>query len=872
MSRRKNRMRIATNYKLLLRLAVFTALLVPIGCGGDDRAPVDAAVPDADVPMMPDGMVPDGAPDGMVEMCEPGLVDCGEGCTALAGDSDHCGACGNACPSGVSCAVGRCDCEEPLKSCDGLCTDPATDNDHCGMCGNACREGDICLEGACVVDCESPDQRCPGTDGEFVCSNPQTDAVNCGLCGASCSGGAACVDGTCSCGAGQISCSGTCIDPANDADFCGNCLTSCGDAGVCTDGACSTCGTGLTACGNVARCTDTDTSRLHCGACDNTCGPGSGCTDGACACLPGFVDCDGDCAALISDRNNCGGCGISCGPLGVCSGGSCICQPEAAMCGEECAVLENDPNNCGACGDPCGSGEICRGSTCLMLNATCETATPITADTTIAGEDISEGGARATGTGCGGGSGANALYYAVTVPAGQRARVATDSSTDLVVFTQNACGESTCASAFDFPEEVTVDNALGTVPRTQYVGVRGYSSATGTFDLLVTYTTPVVADNASCATATAVAENTTVVGESITEGGVRPTGAGCGFGSGATALYYAVTVPAGQRVTATATSSTDLVLFVQNACEDAGCTASTDFPERLTIDNPGAFDDTFYIGVRGYSLGTGTFDIDFVFTTPVFASNDNATCATATAITEDITLVGADIALGGARSTGAGCGGGSGARALYYAVTVPAGQRARVVADSSTDLVLFSQNACADTVCANSSDTPEELLVNNAMGVAPRTEYIGVRGYSSATGIFELSATYGTPGSNNTCAAATAITANTALTNQATIDGGMRPSGTGCGGGTAQNTLYYAVTVPAGDRVVVATSPSGDIVLFELSACGAASCVASTDSSPERLTYTNTTGATVTHIFGVRPYSSFSGTPTFGITFTYSTP
>ncbi|NIS30526.1 MAG: hypothetical protein GWO04_11480, partial [Actinobacteria bacterium] len=65
----------------------------------------------------------------------------------------------------------------------------------------------------------------------------------------------------------------------------------------------------------------------------------------------------------------------------------------------------------------------------------------------------------------------------------------------------------------DTPEEVTVDNALGTAPRTYYVGVRGYSSSTtGTYDLAVTYTTPVVAPNASCATATDVTADTTITG------------------------------------------------------------------------------------------------------------------------------------------------------------------------------------------------------------------------------------------------------------------------------------------------------------------------------------------------------------------------
>ncbi|NIS30527.1 MAG: hypothetical protein GWO04_11485, partial [Actinobacteria bacterium] len=494
-------MRIEANPTLLLRhLAVLTALLAPLGCGDDVRVEVDLGPPGSDMGPEPDADT----------MCEAGLVDCGDGCTRLVGDSANCGSCGNVCPDGFTCAVGRCDCADPMKSCDGVCTDPATDGENCGMCGNVCRDGDICLDGACVVDCEAPQLRCPGTDGEYFCSDPRTDSMNCGVCGAACSAGATCVDGTCACPDDGISCSGSCVDPTSDAEHCGDCLTSCGEGGVCMDGACTTCGTGLTACGSPARCTDTATSRLHCGACGNACGAGEGCTDGTCACLPGFTDCSGECAALISDRNHCGACGVDCGPLGLCSDGACVCAPEATMCGAECAVLDSDANHCGACDNACGAGEICRGSTCMMLNATCGTATPITADTTITGETIADGGAVPSGDGCGFGSGDTGLYYAVTVPAGQRVSAVATSSADLVLFVQDACSDSTCINSSDFPEEVTLDNATGTAERIFYVGVRGYSSSTsGTFDMSFTYTTPVVAPNASCATATLVSGDTT---------------------------------------------------------------------------------------------------------------------------------------------------------------------------------------------------------------------------------------------------------------------------------------------------------------------------------------------------------------------------
>ncbi|MBO6935654.1 MAG: hypothetical protein JJ863_11790 [Deltaproteobacteria bacterium] len=730
-------MRTQANFTLLRHLAVLTALLAAAGCGDDMRV--------ADVDLGPPDPVDMGQPDLSEEMiCEPGFVDCGDGCTRLAGDSDHCGSCGNACPDGFSCAVGRCDCEQPLKSCDGECTDPSTDINNCGMCGNVCRDGDICLDGACVVDCTAPEQRCPGTDEEFVCADVMTDSANCGVCGAGCSAGATCVDGSCACASGEISCGGSCVDPMTDAERCGNCLTSCGEGGVCMDGACSTCGTGLDACGTPARCTDTDTSRLHCGACGNACAAGEGCNAGVCECLPGFVDCDGECAVLMTDRDHCGACGVDCGPLGACNAGACVCEPEAEMCGAECALLENDPRHCGACDNACGAGEICRGSACLELNATCAAATPITADTTITGEDIADGGSRPMGTGCGFGSGNTALWYAVTVPAGQRVRAVASSSADLVVFSQSDCADSTCLGYSDFPEEITVDNATGATERTFYVGVRGYSSSTtGTYDMAFTYTTPVVASNASCATATPIAAATTITGEDITQGGERPSGTGCGFGSGNTALYYAVEVPAGQRARVVATSSADLVVFAQNACADTTCVAANDFPEEVTVDNAlGTSPRTYYVGVRGYSSSTtGTFDLAVTYTTPVVAAN--ASCATATAVDATTTITGETITEGGPRPQGTGCGTSSGNSALYYAVEVPAGGSVAVTTTGTFDRVMLFQDSCGATTCTYRTDSSPEMGTLMNATASPVTRIVAVHNYSSSgSGTFDITFTY----------------------------------------------------------------------------------------------------------------------------------
>ncbi len=608
-------MRLKLRFGFVLAVGVMLAASgCKVGESGDDAGePPDTGT----IPLR------DAGPDSGPLVCEAGEIDCGGVCARVAADSQNCGSCGTVCPTGFSCAVGRCDCAEPMKSCDGVCVDVASDTDNCGSCGNACATGETCLDGECTVECDEPEVRCTraAAEGEspYVCADLQTDSMNCGACGATCAGGATCQAGYCMCAASQVSCSGTCTDLATDAENCGACLNSCGADGVCTSGACSTCGTGLTACGSPRRCVDTSTSRLHCGACDNTCGPGEGCNSGTCECLPGFTDCSGLCANLMGDPHNCGGCGIDCGRGGTCSAGVCTCAAGATMCGAECAVLSEDREHCGDCDTACGPGESCVLSTCVVINDTCETAYAVTGDVTFSDEETADGGSRPMGTGCGGGSGNEALFYAVTIPAGQEVAMTTSTSDDLVVFELASCGLTTCAQSSDFPEALTLTN-LGTTDVTRIVGVRSWSSADdSTYDISFAYSTPVVAPNATCATATPITATTSITGEDTEEGGPRPSGSNCGGGGSNKALYYAVTLDPGDVVNVTTSTSGDLVLFELGSCSDTNCLVSTDFPEALTLNNTGTAPTTIIVGVRGYSGPTGffpggPFDITFTYT------------------------------------------------------------------------------------------------------------------------------------------------------------------------------------------------------------------------------------------------------------------
>jgi alpha-tubulin suppressor-like RCC1 family protein len=153
--------------------------------------------------------------------CQAGFDDCNgvpsDGCevelNAATGDPNHCGRCGNRCPTppvgAMSvCRAGRCEfavmCPSGLGDCDGVTangceTTIATSVSHCGACGRACSAvhgTPVCTAGACRITCEAGFADCNAnvTDGCEVALNA-TEA-HCGACGRACLVGP-CVGGSC---------------------------------------------------------------------------------------------------------------------------------------------------------------------------------------------------------------------------------------------------------------------------------------------------------------------------------------------------------------------------------------------------------------------------------------------------------------------------------------------------------------------------------------------------------------------------------------------------------------------------------------------------------------------------------------------------
>ena len=127
---------------------------------------------------------------------------------------------------------------------------------------------------------------------------------------------------------------------------------------------------------------------------------------------------------------------------------------------------------------------------------------------------------------------------------------------------------------------------------------------------------------------------------------------------------------------------------------------------------------------------------------------------------------------------------------------------------------------------------------------------------------------------NSTCAMATAITGDRVITGENTAVGGPRPAGMSCGSGSGTSALYYSVTIPAMTAVtVLTTTPAGAFnrVLVTQDSCAAVDCSSRVDSTPERATLTNTTGAPVTRIVAI--HSATAGSDgAFDIEFQYHSP
>ena len=939
--------------------ALFLCVSVTAACGGDPRPTPTDGGPTADAG--DGGRLPDGGDGGMRR-------DGGGDAGACAGRA-LCDVAGSTCDTDtlVVCAA----------DADGCLVETRT---GCGATGEVCNApagGDA----ACVDPCSllAPETVCL-TDGERTCSGyvlstcaPNADGclvLTVEDCAASPGGvcdttGAmpvcalpadpcAAIPAAERCASAGTSCDvGSLVTCAPNAFGC--LVTTTTDCTARTGGACDASGAAATctatdACAGVMQCAAAGTScdgpslvvcapdafgclietRTVCtdaafGFCDAAATPAPTCATAATDPCLGVTTCGSAPARACTDRGtltvcvpNAFGCYVSTDTS--CAAGSEVCDATGgtATCVDPCSLIttcasatscaSNTLVTCTADADGClvesaraPCAYICdaASSPAACVDPYCPEAQPTVLDCasgTVTGTTL--GGTTAIATNCDGNSnydGAERIYrfrnsgadrVAVQIVA---TRGAASGDFDLFVWDggdgTNVCtttaGTDICLDSSTGVSATETVNFFGEPGQTEYVAYDIYSGAATTSDYSFAVTCiPLVCGDGILAP-----------GETCDDGNTAASD-GCST---------TCTVEAGFGCTGTTPSvCTPLcgngVVNVGETCDDGGITSGNGCSATCAIE-------------AGYGCSGAP---SVCVTLPA-----NVVCGGATAVSATTSITGENIAYGGTRPTGTGCGGGSGTKGLFYSMTIPALTAVTIEVTPTFDAVLIAKDSCAATTCGFMRDDPElGTIVNNT--ASPITQIVAVSAYGSSTtsGTYDISFTYvpfvcgngvlegtevcddggilpgdgcsatctlepgyicsgapsvcATSATNGTCATAAVITGTDAYTGEATIGGGAKPTGTGCGFGTGVNTLYYSVTVPPMTNVNVVTTPAAgsDIVLAVEDACGAAACLLYSDSAPERTTLSNATATAFTRIVAIRPYASTTQA-LFDVAFTY---
>jgi hypothetical protein len=351
------------------------------------------------------------------------------------------------------------------------------------------------------------------------------------------------------------------------------------------------------------------------------------------------------------------------------------------------------------------------------------------------------------------------------------------------------------------------------------------------------------------------------------------SGTGCAASSSASMapdVVYAVTVAAGQRLTASVTSTWDatinLIAAPPDTCGDdpdggvlgpASCLAGTDIAvagtDTTSWTNTGAMPVTVFVVIDGYSMGEG----DFTLSLDVAAPPQGDDCTTAVTIplsdagiatlpAEPLSVFGSDFS--SANSTD--CAFASGPDRVY-ALSIPPGLRLTAQATSAFNLSLSTIDdvalcgaspvpcsAAADDAFSGMMQT-EALTLDNT-GTSPRPVLLVVDSSSAPAGAtFSLTVAVGPVPPGDTCMTAVAAPFGDAgVVLPAESLSGFASDfsrGTGCefGGGPDR---VYAVTVPPNLRLMARAVSNDNLALSAIDdpmQCTAATvtCVAGVDDA-----------------------------------------
>jgi len=205
--------------------------------------------------------------------CSAGFAHCSatpdDGCEVDITSPNNCGKCGTKCPAGNPiCTPGGCKNSCPASTptlCGNTCSDLTSDAQHCSDCAKACPTTQICKDSKCGCDA-----------GQHLCGSACKASDDITACGASCTkctvptGGSNTCDGTkCgtpSCPNGQQLCGNACID--NNKACNGSCLNNkflCPDQICRDDTLLASCGQTCQPCAAKTNATATSCDGTSCG-------------------------------------------------------------------------------------------------------------------------------------------------------------------------------------------------------------------------------------------------------------------------------------------------------------------------------------------------------------------------------------------------------------------------------------------------------------------------------------------------------------------------------------------------------------------------------------------------------------------------------
>lgn len=496
-------------------------------------------------------------------------------------------------------------------------------------------------------------------------------------------------------------------------------------------------------------------------------------------------------------------------------------------------------------------------------NAVCSGATAVTLGTPIAGEASNAGGALLAACTA---QGASSLtrYYSVTVPA-QTLATLTVTGPDPVLAVLDSCASTSCQvtdTSTGISESVRLTNASA-MARTFVVAVVDKAGAGGTFS--VTTTSQALPANSTCATAATLTPGAPLTNQPILGGGAASAVCSPMAPASTSSAWYSLTIPTSTSVQVTVTGAGfNPAVVLLDACTATTCggsfNASATPIETLVLQNTSASATrTVLLAVNDESGAGLTFGISAV-STPI---STNATCAGATALTIGTPVTGESISTGGAVQPACFTMVPAQALGRHYSVTVPASTVVTAqVAGVGFDPAVSVVDSCAAMTCTTSGNVMgnETVLLRNDT-MSARTFQLGVVDLSGVGGTYSITTTATAIAS---CSSPTALTVGTPLSNQSIVAGVAAP--TACLPGSTGPTVFYSLSVPAGEGRQVRVNSTGtpfNPSLRALDSCTAMTCASSSDvaGSIETLSVVNTGSAAQTFIIAVgSPMGTTAGT------------